>query len=87
MLLVALTRSDDHHKTAGETGRTSDIAFIAMAHHRLGHTDEARGELDRLRGVMQRPQVARFEDNAAFLADAEALIAGDQPDPSFEAGD
>ena len=51
-----------------------DVAFIAMTLYRLGRAEDARKELDRLRGLMQ---AERWADRAApkrYLREAEALI-------------
>jgi hypothetical protein len=45
---------------------------LALTHHRLGHADEARENLDRLRELLRKPGHADNEDAKAFLA--EALI-------------
>ena len=47
---------------------------LAMAHHRLGHTDEARKQLDRLRDLLQQDRWKNDADSQAFLREAEQLI-------------
>ena len=73
----------------GET-EACDLFFLAMAHHRLGHPDMARNWFDRAARWMQnhpdpyarRPgERAAFGERragqlAAFLAEAEAVLAG-----------
>jgi tetratricopeptide (TPR) repeat protein len=55
-----------------------DVAFLAMAHHRLGQAETARGHLDRLRGLMGDPDCAGDSEWQAFLREAEELVrAGD----------
>jgi WD40 repeat protein len=52
--VVTLTRSIDLNKGA----RPGGLAFLAMAQNRLGHREEARRALGRLREVMKNPQWA-----------------------------
>jgi hypothetical protein len=47
-----------------------EIVFSAMAHHRLGHRDEARAELDRVRPMLS----PRDADQQALFEEATALI-------------
>jgi len=83
--LAILARSDAWYSSQFEGGVPADIAFIAMAHHQLGHVEEARVAMDRLRAVMQQPDVAQIEENQWFLEEAEALI-GAAPDESSANG-
>jgi hypothetical protein len=56
-----------------------DLFFLAMAHHRLGHRDVARGCLDRaLRwlGEQKGLSAAHAKELSAFRAEAEAVLAG-----------
>jgi hypothetical protein len=46
-----------------------------MAHHRLGHTAEARAGLDDLRSRMKAPEASKDPESQAVLHEAEALIA------------
>jgi WD40 repeat protein/predicted Ser/Thr protein kinase len=52
----------------------STLAFRAMAEQQLGHKEEARTALARLREVLQRPEWAEHEESRAFLREAEALV-------------
>jgi tetratricopeptide (TPR) repeat protein len=56
-----------------------DLFFLAMAHHRLGHREEARACYDRalrwLRDHQNRDEPSA-RDLAAFRAEAEAVLAG-----------
>jgi len=78
--LAILARSDAWYSSQFEGGVPADIAFIAMTHHQLGHVEEARAAMDRLRAVMQQPDVAELEENQWFFNEAEAMIgaAGDE---------
>ncbi|HEY3242326.1 MAG TPA: serine/threonine-protein kinase [Phycisphaerae bacterium] len=51
-------------------------AFIAMAHHHLGHLDEARAAFEKLRTLMKEPRNANNEESRQFLQEAELLLAG-----------
>ncbi len=80
--LATLARSDAHYTVERDGGTPHDVAFIAMAHHRLGRGDEARAEMERLLRLMQRPHHAYDEECKAFLAEAEALIEGPDVEPA-----
>ena len=66
-----------------------DLFFLAMAHHRLGHRDEARGCFDRAvrwLAVQQDLYAGHAEELARFRAEAEAVLAGptgELPDDVF----
>jgi tetratricopeptide (TPR) repeat protein len=73
--LATLTRSDQMNlKQFDGKPQPSDVAFLAMAHYRLGHSDEARKLLDRLRQLL--PEDGRNADAAwqMLLREAESLI-------------
>jgi hypothetical protein len=67
--LATLTRSSDlnHQK------EPSDLAFLALAQHRLGLSEPARETLGRLRAVMKVPQWAVNTESQAFLREAETI--------------
>jgi hypothetical protein len=80
----ALTASEADHAAANvqyKAGTPFNLAFLAMAHHRLGEKETARALLARLREVMKDPVWARPGSHQAFLREAEALIEGKAPDP------
>ncbi len=66
-----------------------DLFFQAMAHHRLGHRQEARGCLDRAIQWMSHPGPLagdQAKELAAFRAEAESVLAGpagELPDDVF----
>jgi hypothetical protein len=73
------------HSNALNQGKApEDLAFLAMAHQRLGHIAEARGMLDRLRELMRPGNTVGgvTSENRAFLAEAEAVVLYD---PTFPA--
>jgi tetratricopeptide (TPR) repeat protein len=54
----------------------SDLAFQAMAHHQLGHKEEAAKLLVRLRKIMKQDRWAEDAEARGFLREAEVLIEG-----------
>jgi DNA-binding beta-propeller fold protein YncE len=54
----------------------TDLAFLAMAHQHLGHKEQARATLDRLREVMKQPGWEKNAEAQGFLREAEGLIDG-----------
>jgi WD40 repeat protein/serine/threonine protein kinase len=69
---ASLARSDQLNR-----GHPADVAFLAMAHRRLGHEPEAQAALDRLHALMQQPKWAVDTDCQAFAKEVETLFAGD----------
>ena len=67
-----------------------DLFFQAMAHHRLGHREEARRCLDRAIEWMGHPgplAADQAKELAAFRAEAESVLAGptgELPDDVFD---
>jgi tetratricopeptide (TPR) repeat protein len=56
-----------------------DLFFLAMAHHRLGHREEARRCLDRATAWLARPPAltpAQLNELASYRTEAEAVLAG-----------
>jgi serine/threonine protein kinase len=77
--LATLKRVDDSRRTAlNNESRPSDIAYIAMALHKLGRTEESKVALDRLHTLLKDEQFAKDEQAKAFLAEAEKLIEGEK---------
>jgi tetratricopeptide (TPR) repeat protein len=54
----------------------SDLAFLAMAHHRLGQTEKALDYLNRLRETMKKPRWTQNEEAQGFVGEAETLVQG-----------
>jgi serine/threonine protein kinase len=52
------------------------LAFLAMAHQRLGHKQQTQATLTRLREVMKRPAWANSAEAEGLLREAEELIEG-----------
>ncbi len=72
--LATLARSDVEYSKEHEGGVPADIAFIALAHHKLGHEEESRAAMKRLREVMAIPATAALEDSSIVCTEAEAML-------------
>ena len=59
-----------------EGSHPADLAFLAMAQHKLRKKDEAQVTLGRLREVMKNPRWAMDDEVKGFLREAEELIEG-----------
>ena len=70
--VATLEQADRLKKDLRESPDPPDLAFLALAHHRLGQTDQARTALSRLRESMKQPERAGDEQGQAFLREAEA---------------
>jgi hypothetical protein len=78
----ALRRLDESMQTRGDGGDPRGFAFLALAHHRLGHRDEAERWLDKL--VAYRPKegfdFSRDDVEVRILhREAESVILGSRP--------
>jgi hypothetical protein len=51
-----------------------------MAHHQLGHTEQAHATLARLREAMKQPRRREIPDAKGFLREAEEMIDGKPAD-------
>ncbi len=84
----AIRRLEEGIQAPSGAGLPRDWAFLAMAHHRLGHRDVARRRLDRLREHQPSADPASFWDEleiALLRSEAEAVILYDSvfPDDPF----
>jgi WD40 repeat protein/serine/threonine protein kinase/tetratricopeptide (TPR) repeat protein len=84
----AIGRLEEAIRARGGAGSPRDWAFLALAHHRLGHRAEARRWLDRLREHRPSEDPARFWDELEIRllrSEAEAVILFDPafPDDPF----
>ncbi len=70
--LFTLTRSNQLNGNC----RPTDLAFLAMALHRLGRAETGRATLNHLRAVLRDSQAAASAEDQAFLREAEAVLAG-----------
>jgi hypothetical protein len=77
--LASLTRSNVRNDQKGP----ADLAFLALAQHRLGQSDKARSTLGRLRAVMKDQQWARDAEARTFLLEAKTIELDQDfpPDP------
>jgi hypothetical protein len=74
--LEALTRSASLNGATFKDPHPADLAFLAMAQHRLGQKDKARATLTRLHEAMKAPRWGNDAEVQGFLREAEALIEG-----------
>ena len=84
----AIRRLEEAIRLRGGDGLPQDWAFLAMAHHRLGHRDEARRWLDRLRDHQPSTDPDQFWNELEIRllrSEAEAVILYDPvfPDDPF----
>lgn len=78
--IETLTRSNELNSKVLEASVPADIAFLAMAHHQLGHADEARTFLEQLRQLLETDRWKTDAESKAFLQEATPLIpAAAQP--------
>jgi WD40 repeat protein/tetratricopeptide (TPR) repeat protein len=84
----AIRRLEEGIERRGGTSLPEDAPFLAMAHHRPGHPDEARSWLDKLRHYQPSGRPDRFWDDLTIRllrGEAEAVILDDPefPDDPF----
>ncbi|MCX5637704.1 MAG: hypothetical protein NTX52_08445, partial [Planctomycetota bacterium] len=73
--LATLKRVDEHRRTVLKNeSQPRDIAYIAMALHKLGREKEAEAALNRLRGLFEDSKHTHEEN---YLYEAEKLFAGE----------
>ena len=71
--VATLTQSDRLNSGGALGSQPADLAFLALAHHRLGEPDQARTALGRLRALMKKPEHASTSEAQLFLSEAEAI--------------
>ena len=71
--VATLTRSDQVNSPTFGGSIPADLAFLALAQHRLGQTEKARATLGRLRVAMKKPQWDKEPEAQGFLREAEAI--------------
>src|SRR5262249_26010959 len=77
---AAIGRMEDAIQARDGVGAPGDWAFLALAHHRLGHRTEARRWLDRLREHQPSAGPAKFWNELEIRllrSEAEAVILYD----------
>jgi tetratricopeptide (TPR) repeat protein len=78
----AIRRLDESIRATGGQGAPKAAAFLALAHHRLGHRDEARRWLDKLGSYQSKEGAESFWDEVEIRIlrrEAESLIRGSSP--------
>ena len=76
-----LTQADRLHEVRGPGSAPADLAFLAMAHYRLGQKEKALDYLNRVRELTKTEWWAMNDEDRAFLREAEALINGATANP------
>jgi hypothetical protein len=67
----------DKLNSASKAGRQpGDVAFLAMAHFKLGQKDKAQEFLRSLQQLMKRPPWSSDAEAASFFGEALELVAG-----------
>jgi len=64
---------------AGEEPNPGNLAFKAMTLQKIGRADEAKNALEQLRKLCKDEQFAEDMDAQGLLAEAEKVLAGEQP--------
>ena len=81
----AIRRLEEGIRLRGGDGLPEDWAFLAMAHHRLGHRDEARRWLDRLGRHQPIADSTEFwyeREISLLRSEAEAVVLYDPVFPA-----
>ena len=60
-------------------GTPGDLAFLAMAHQKLGDKARAQAHLARLQETMKQERWAKDPDSQGFLGEAQALLKDAEP--------
>jgi tetratricopeptide (TPR) repeat protein len=71
--LTALARSDELNSKEPRGSDPGDLAFLAMAHFRLGELEKANAALGRLRDTVKKPNWVYDSDAQGFLREAEEI--------------
>jgi WD40 repeat protein/tRNA A-37 threonylcarbamoyl transferase component Bud32 len=77
--LETLEQADKIH-AAKDGSVPEDLAFLATAHQQLGHKEQAKATLARLRELMKQPPQPKDAESLGFLHEAEELIDGKPAD-------
>jgi WD40 repeat protein len=71
--VATLTQADRLQSSKAGGSNTLELAFLALSHHRLGESEQARTALGRLREAMKQPRWASDPSARAILHEAEAI--------------
>jgi WD40 repeat protein/tRNA A-37 threonylcarbamoyl transferase component Bud32 len=81
--VATLLQADQINRKEDRDSIPADLAFLAMAYHHLGQTQEAAAYLERFRALpkplLKDPKQAATADSKAFLAEVEALFQAQGP--------
>jgi WD40 repeat protein len=55
---------------------STNLAFLAMTHHQLGHKEQSQAALALLRETLSKPEWTQNEELRAFLREAQGLMGG-----------
>jgi tetratricopeptide (TPR) repeat protein len=77
--IETLTESDAYYSKENDGGIVEDVAFLAMAHLKLGERDKAQQEYERLQRVMQTPRHINNEEARSFAEEARLAFAEAEP--------
>jgi WD40 repeat protein len=77
--LDSLKRAEALYSTQYKGGAYWNLAFLAMAHYRLGEKAESQTVLARLRETMKSPQLANNKEAQALMREAATLIEKPAP--------
>src|SRR5262249_29823524 len=74
--IETLTHADQRNSVLFRGAFPPDMAFLAMAHFRVGQKEKGREFLQCLREAMQRPRWAKTEEGLQFMREADNLFQG-----------
>ena len=75
--IAALSKSNEYHSKTKEAGgpQPADLAFLAMAHHALGHTAKAQELLRQLTDVLTQDQWRSDKDAMTLFEEAKRTLS------------
>jgi WD40 repeat protein len=76
--VATLTRSAKLNQAFSKGFHPVDLAFLALAHARLGHKEEAQQYLKRLRETAKQPPWPAYAEVQGFLREVEAHFASEK---------
>jgi tetratricopeptide (TPR) repeat protein len=80
--IKTLTHAAKLHKAAQKELSPASLAFLAMAHHKLGQKDRAQAQLAQVRSLLKKPEWAANADAQTVLREAEAQLLGEATKPN-----
>src|SRR5262245_31153363 len=79
---ATLSHADELNSVHFGASLPSNLAFLALAQHRLGQTEKARATLTRLRESMKKVQWVTNQQAQDCLREAEAVVVLDAVFPA-----